>query len=425
MNRKHLIILISFVINLAVMAGCNLPSKDDKFAGYLRQTATSIALEEMVQTVQAAEPFIPETQPTADTGTGSGDDASMITRPSSSEVQAPEVQVPIEPTPVPTATPDPNRTPPALPAAFQTDLLNKLDTPHEYEEDVCKVIKHRWGSGKAEPGTVVMVVMYHGIAKGATEVQQDNAVTAEKHQQFMRNLHDQGFTAINTEQFIAFMENNDWIPDRSALIIVDDRHTEENYITHFKEYYDEWGWPVVNGWISADSTTQALWDENAHAEEIGLVDHQAHGVVHNENMNDASTDEFLIGELKGSVDRIEQHFHKTPHAIIWPGGGFGKRPIEFAKQFGYKVGFTTHPRGPVMYNWVPLCDVSDPGRPYYQIDGNQDPLFVIPRYWSPDASEHVDTVRQIGKAAKEYYYSNRATELEYYDIVCKPVMGDL
>lgn len=415
MNRNKLLLSISLMI-LGTAAACNLPTPAGKAPGSSQQAAATVSMENLVKTAQADDTFIP-----AETSKEGNSEDLLISRDHGTLIQ----EIPAEPTEIPTATPDPNRKPPELPAVFQTELLNKLDTPHEYEEDVCKVIKNRWGAGKAAPGTVVMVVMYHGIAKGATEVQQDNAVTADKHNQFMRNLHDQGFTAINTEQFIAFMENNDWIPERSALIIVDDRHTEENYVTHFKEYYDNWGWPVVNGWISAASTTQALWDENAHAEEIGLVDHQAHGVIHNENMSDASTDEFLIGELKGSVDAIQEHFHKTPRAIIWPGGGFGKRPIEFAKEFGYKVGFTTHPRGPVMYNWVPLCDVNDATRPYYAVDGNQDPLFVIPRYWSPDASEHVDTVRQIGKSAKEYYESIRGTELEYYDIVCKPVMGEL
>ena len=402
---------------LTAAAACNLPKPSGKISVSGQQAETTLSMDDMVRTAQANDTFVPG-ENTAD---GSNEEDMLISRPHNEGIQ----EIPAAPTDIPTPTPDPNRKPPELPAIFQTDLLNRLDTPHEYEEDICKVIKNRWGAGKATPGTVVMTVMYHGIAKGTTEVQQDNAVTAEKHNQFMRNLHDQGFTAINTEQFIAFMENNDWIPERSALIIVDDRHTEENYLTHFKEYYDEWGWPVVNAWISAVGTSQALWDENAHAEEIGLVDHQAHGVVHNENMSDASTDEFLIGELKGSVDAIQEHFHKTPHAIIWPGGGFGARAIEVAKEYGYKVGFTTHPRGPIMYNWVPLCDVNDATRPYYAVDGNQDPLFVIPRYWSPDASEHVDTVRQIGKAAKEYYESIRGTELEYYDIVCKPVMGDL
>ena len=383
MNRNFYLIMSFIFLLAAITAGCNLPSKSVKTEGDVQQTSSSESMENLVQTAQASVLLTSDANSTAANDNES--EELMISRD-------PVIEAPTE---IPTETPDPNRKPPELPAVFQTSLLNPLDTPHEYEDDICKVIKNRWGEGKAAPGTVVMVVMYHGIAKGATEVQQDNAVTQDKHQQFMRNLHDQGFTAINTEQFIAFMENNDWIPERSALIIVDDRHSEENYTTHFKDYYDDWGWPVVNAWISAEGTSQTLWDENAHAEEIGLVDHQAHGVVHNTPMSDASTDEYLIGELKGSVDAIQEHFHKTPHAIIWPGGGFGKRPIEIAKQYGYKV------------------------------DGNQDPLFVIPRYWSPDASEHVDTVRQLGKQAKEYYESIRGTELEYYDIVCKPIMGEL
>ena len=424
MNRKTIILLISFIFVLSITAGCNLPSEKDKEAGFLRQTATAEAIEYLVQTAQAEIAFVPETQlgPAAD----GGDDGVMISRPSSSEAEHQP-----EPTAEPTATPDPNREPPALPAVFETDLLHKLDTPHTYEEDTCMAIKNRWGKGKAEPGTVVMAIMYHSIIRGedtssiSDPILRANTVTIDQHKQLIRNLYDQGFTAINTEQFIAFMESNEYIPERSVLLIQDDRRHEDNYLEHFKPYYDEWGWQVINGWISSDNTTQALWEENERMEEIGLVDHQAHGVVHNINMGNDSSDEFLIGELKGSKDAIEAHFHKTPRAIIWPGGGYGSRPIEIAKEYGYKVGFTTHPRGPVMYNWIPLCDVNDNARPAYRMDGNMDPLFVIPRYWDTDASEHVDTVRQIGKAAKEYYYSIRPVELEYYDIVCKPVLGDL
>ncbi|HQP46244.1 MAG TPA: hypothetical protein PKV59_05510, partial [Flexilinea sp.] len=47
----------------------------------------------------------------------------------------------IQDTELPAPTPDPNRTPPALPATFTTDLLNKLDTPHTYIEDTCEFLK--------------------------------------------------------------------------------------------------------------------------------------------------------------------------------------------------------------------------------------------------------------------------------------------
>ena len=423
MKRTHCLILICMILIPGLISGCNLPSKADVARGILQQTQTADALARLIETAQAENPFVPETQQNT---TAEDEPELLINRENSPSAPAQE-----EPPAEPTATPDPNRHPPELPAIYQTDLLHKEDTPHEYEKDICTVIKNRWGEGKAAPGTIVMAIMYHSIIRGedtssvADPIMRANTVTIDQHKQLIRNLHDQGFTAINTEQFIAFMESNEYIPERSVLLIQDDRRHEENYTEHFKPYFDEWGWQVINGWISSENTTQDLWDENARMEEIGLVDHQAHGVVHNQNMGDDSTDEFLIGELKGSVDAIQEHFHKTPRAIIWPGGGFGARPIEIAKEYGYKVGFTTHPRGPVMYNWVPLCDINDTGRPAFKLDGNMDPLFVIPRYWDTDASEHVDTVRQIGKAAKEYYYSIRETELEYYDIVCKPVMGDL
>ena len=413
MKRKDLFFILVIIVFFIFAAGCNLPSAAPKAAVSNAQPTEAQTLADLVKTAQAAETAAE--QPAGE---------PVIEKPAAAEPTA-------EPTEVPTATADPNRVPPELPAVFQSDLLNKLDTPHTYEEDICKVIKNRWGAGKAAPGTVVMAIMYHSIIRGedtssiSDPILRANTVTIDQHKQLIRNLHDQGFTAINTEQFIAFMENNDWIPERSVLLIQDDRRHEENYLEHFKPYYDEWGWQVINGWISSENTTPELWAENERMEEIGLVDHQSHGVVHNINMGDDSSDEFLIGELKGSVDAIEAHFHKTPRAIVWPGGGFGRRPIEIAKEYGYKVGFTTHPRGPVMYNWVPLCDVSDGGRPAFRLDGDQDPLFVIPRYWDTDASEHVDTVRQLGKAAKEYYQNGMAAELEYYDIVCKPVMGDL
>ncbi len=415
MKRIYLLFLF-----LAVFAaGCNLPKTED-----VSEQTQEIDVSVLVQTMQAEDPFTPEE---GSEGTLAVNDPVPEITHDQKEAEPDTSIVPQEPTPEPEILPtaDPNRTPPELPAVFQSADLNKLDTPHTYVTDTCELIKNRWSEGKAAPGTIVMAIMYHSITKIEYENQQDNAITAEQHKQLMRDLHDQGFTAINTEQFIAFMESNEWIPERSVLIIQDDRRTEENFVTHFKPYYEEWGWPVINGWISADNTTEKLWAENERVEADGYVDHQAHGVVHNIPMGDSSDDEYLINELKGSVEQIEAHFNKTPHAIIWPGGGFGARPIEIAKEYGYKVGFTTHPRGPVMYNWVPLCDEYDPARPYYAIDGNQDPLFVIPRYWDTDAVYHIDTIRQMGKEARDYLYSIRETEMEYYDIVCKPVMGDL
>jgi hypothetical protein len=328
-------------------------------------------------------------------------------------------------TPTFTVTPEPTatavRTPPALPALFQTNLLDAINTPHTYITDSCQQLKDKWTSTNAAPGTVVMVVMFHSISKdAATEV---NQISAGDQKKLMNDLHDMGFQAINMQQMADFMEHNTKVPPRSVLMIVDDRHFAEYFNDHFRPFYEKWGWPVVNAYIAKDERPD-LWAQNAALSAEGWVDYQAHGVIHNTPITSSSSEEYMLSELQGAIANIQKYMNKTPIAYIWPGGGFTPRAAQLARQVGYQLGFTVNPRGPVMYNWVPLAD-SDPN-PYAIADGPvNDPLMVLPRYWDTDARAHLDTVTQIGDAATAYAQQNKATELEYYDIVCAPKLGPM
>ena len=333
-------------------------------------------------------------------------------------------------TPIPVDTPEPTatavRTPPALSASFTTSRLNILDIPHTYVSDTCQYLQDKWNSNNAAPGTVVMVVMLHGIKRDSADVTA-NDITVADFKQMMNDLKEQGFEAITATQMADFIDHNAKIPTRSVLLIQDDRRTGENFNEHFRPYFIQWGWPVVNAWISWDDSIRAInLQDNVNLENEGLVDHQSHGYVHNINMSDDSTDEFLKGEFEGSINDLQTNFNKTPIAIIWPGGGFGARPVQFARQYGYRLGFTINPRGPVMYNWIPLADQDDPARPAYQSEGYvNDPRMVIPRYWPYQVRSELDNVRNIGKEAATYAEQNKVTELEYYDIVCAPTMGQM
>jgi hypothetical protein len=77
-----------------------------------------------------------------------------------------------------------------------------------------------------------------------------------------------------------------------------------------------------------------------------------------------------------------------------------------------------------MYNWVPQADAVNQANPMAipeMPSGN--PLMTLPRYWDTDARNQLDNVRAIGDQALQYAEQNKATELEYYDIVCAPVYG--
>ncbi|MBX3035613.1 MAG: hypothetical protein KF758_01760 [Anaerolineales bacterium] len=335
--------------------------------------------------------------------------------------QPTDTPVPSE-TPVPTATVP--RTPPALPASFQTGLISIESPPRNYIADVCQYIKNKWDSTKSAPGTVVMVIMSHRIDKDATTSNPaTTTISSQDLKRLMNDLHDAGFSAINMQQMSDFMYDNAKIPERSFLFIIDDRASASKYNDHFRGYYEDWGWQIVNAYIGLDERPD-LWAENAVLSAEGWVDYQAHGYIHNTPISDGSTDDFIMSEMNGVIGTFQKYFNKTPIAYIWPGGGFSRRAVEIGTQLGYKLGFTVNPRGPVMYNWIPQADTFNASNPLAIPEtpaGN--PLMTIPRYMDIAARENIDTVRVIGQEAKTYAEQNKAIDLEYYDIVCAPTYG--
>jgi hypothetical protein len=340
------------------------------------------------------------------------------------ETAVAQISMPTE-TPAPTDTPIPTatilRTPPALPGTYQTSLLKVDDIPRTYITDSCQYLQNKWNPNNSAPGTLVMPIMFHGINKGEAS---GNDITVTEHKKLMGDLHDMGFQAITMQQMADFMYNNAKIPQRSVILIVDDRKYSAFFNDHFRPYYEEWGWPVINGWISGFGGEDAVLPENVQLAAEGWIDYQAHGYIHNTPVSNSSSDEFITAEMQGSVTNLQTYFNKTPIGYVWPGGGFSARAAEIGIQSGYKLGFTVNPRGPVMYNWIPQADAVNQANPMAipEMPANN-PLMTIPRYWDTDARNQLDNVREIGNQAILYAEQNKAIELEYYDIVCAPTYG--
>ncbi|MBE0698488.1 MAG: polysaccharide deacetylase family protein [Anaerolineaceae bacterium] len=297
----------------------------------------------------------------------------------------------------------------------------------EYVTDRCEYLKNRWDPNNSAPGTVVMTIMYHSVTKDYKPLLPDGS---QVHHADLINMlehaREVGFQTITATQLADFLERNAPIPPRSLLIIVDDRKRKEYYETHFIPSLKEYGWTITNAWISAKDTPDYLWKENEDVVKAGWVDVQAHGVVHNVPIGDYSTDAEIHTELYGSIEAIQQHYGKAPIAFIWPGGGFTQKAAGMAIEAGYRLGFTTNPRGPVMYNWIPQAEKADPNHPNWLPEipaGN--PLMTLPRYWSIDAAYRIDDVITIGDDAVAEAAKNKASELEYYDVMCKGRTGEI
>ncbi len=313
-------------------------------------------------------------------------------------------------------------TPPALPGIFQTDRLNPLDTPRAYIEDTCRYLRDKWSSNNAAPGTVVMIIKLHSINQGAAEGSDD--ISVADFQRMMDDLHRQQFQAITARQLADFLESNTTIPVRSVALVQDGRHTAENFNDRFRRYWDKWGWPVINALDTQANTSDAFWTDQAELEQEGWVDHQAYGPSTGPS-GSKPDEEHLAQGMQQSLALFRQHFDKAPIAIVWP-AGLDQGVVHTARDLGYRLGFTLNARGPVMYNWVPLAEAGDPRRPSYVPEGPVgDPLMTLPRYWPSQVRDAIDSVRLLGQDAAAFAEQNRATELQYYDIVCAPEQGPI
>ena len=138
----------------------------------------------------------------------------------------------------------------------------------------------------------------------------------------MEELKRQNFEAINTEQLLGFLEENAYIPQRSVMIIQDGNRQYDNYNEHLRKYREDWGWPIVNGWVSQPGITEELWTDNIGLETEGFVDHQPSGVMFGTLLGEDLSATVIDRELAESKDTFVQRFGKKPIAFIWQGGGF-------------------------------------------------------------------------------------------------------
>ena len=425
-----IIILLSFLTGAAGCTGSSSSSEPDLEATRIFKEALLSAAQSVQETAQA-----------------------QAAQQSAQETQAALPTLTL--TPEPTLTPTLYSGPPIeLPETFTTSLISSQVTPQTYLEDTCLYLKNRWDPNKSSPGTVVMVVMYHSVAADYRELEDPAHVHHKDMVIMLEHAHETGFQTITTRELVGFLHNNAKIPSRSLLLIVDDRRPGV-VKEHFMSYLEEYGWTLTLGWLIGDTDSKpasylesfpnenfsSLWEQMESYNATDHLDVQSHGYIHNINITESSTDEFMWHELYDSRTVLQEHFYcknyqtgeidpncqtDQPLAYIWPGGGFTARAAEMAHEAGYEVGFTINPRGPVMYNWVPLAAEIDPNSPSWLPEiPVGDPLMTLPRYWSYDAAYRIDEVANIGEEAAAYANQNRETELLYYQLYCKEITGEI
>ena len=319
---------------------------------------------------------------------------------------------PLEPTPTQSSTPTQGPAAPP-PATFDSEVLREGIEPAQYIGDNCAALARRWDTAGAIPGAVVAPIMFHSILKGGGTPTQSQDINYKMFKEIIGLAEELGFKTITTEELLDFLLNNAKIPERSMILILDDRRpgTAEDYFLPILEKND---WTLTLAWIAQENTRpgklpgESLWDWIERLNETGYFDVQSHGLNHI-YLNASTAEELVREEIAGSIPVLKEHFGETPLAYIWPGGNYTPLGVQVAHEAGFELGFTIHSRGPLLFNWIPQGEEE---RAY------NDPLMLLPRYWDTAALLNLEQAAQIGDAAQAFAKDNYAAEAAWYRENC-------
>jgi peptidoglycan/xylan/chitin deacetylase (PgdA/CDA1 family) len=267
----------------------------------------------------------------------------------------------------------------------------------------------RWSPQSSAPGTVVVPIMFHSIAEDGTQLSDPNKdITVEQFNNFVDYSRYLGFETITTQQLEDFLTNNSSIPERSMMIIVDDRRPGL-IRDRIMPVLEENNWTATSAYIADPNSLHWAWDLMKQLYTTGKLDVQSHGYTGQLYIVPETPLKEIQNEIWNSTQVLEQAFGTRPIAFIWPGGNFTPTSVKVAREGGYELGFSAYSRGPLLFNWIPLGG---------EERAVNDPLMVLPRAWSSAANVNLDEAVKVSEQAKEYAEQNFAAEAAWYQTYC-------
>ncbi len=374
-HSRYIFVLFSFLVSLLGLAACSqAPSSFISFFSAQNQTAA-----------------VTET-PTA---------TATLVKPTATS------------TPLPTFTPTLTLTPTATTAPFDlnsfTPKLYNGVSAYAYIDEDCQVLSEKWGENKSSPNTVVVPIMYHSVRQAGKPVTDSITVSEEYFLYTMQYAHDLGFETITTDQLIGFLYHNEPIPERSMILIIDDRRPGVAR-EHFLPIMEKYDWETTLAYITGPAA-EWEWVELEKLTQTGHFEVQAHGFMHSPTsyFTEYTEPDVIEEEVYGAIPLIESRLGVRPDVFIWPGGNFTPESIAVVHQAGYEIAFTAYSRGPILYNWIPLGN---------EEAAMNDPLMVLPRYWSTSATVNLDEAVAIQNKLVEFNQENQAEAYRWYNAFC-------
>jgi peptidoglycan/xylan/chitin deacetylase (PgdA/CDA1 family) len=208
--------------------------------------------------------------------------------------------------------------------------------------------------GMPDKETRVTVLMYHGVGDAYNACQKRYCISAERFESHLRLLQSAGMVPCTIERFVAWLEGDGTLPERSFVLTFDDGFY--GVYEHAFPLLVAMGWPATIFLVSGLIGKENIWTARANPagktyrllgareiEEMAGRGFSFHSHTRSHPDLRKLSSEALREELAGAREDLENLLERRVGYLAYPFGWFDDKVIEAAKASGYRAAFSTHP----------------------------------------------------------------------------------
>ncbi len=195
------------------------------------------------------------------------------------------------------------------------------------------------------PAVVPSQVWVFGYHQFQTPKPNPYSITTDAFRSQLQFLRDTGWTVIPLQQLIGFLKNGESIPEKSAVITVDDGYASVFHHAYplLKEFGYPWAFFCYTDFIGSGRAA-ITWEQLRMIDKDGC-DVQSHTKSHpfltrKGGKSPEAYDAWLKDQLLGSKEMIEQKLGKKVNALAYSYGAWNDYIRERAVLWGYEALFT-------------------------------------------------------------------------------------
>jgi len=189
----------------------------------------------------------------------------------------------------------------------------------------------------------IPILMYHYVSelpRNADETRRGLTVTPEIFTAHMQYLHDQGYTTISLYDLYDALTKGKSLPPKSIILTFDDGY-EDAYTNVFpvlKQFGFTGTFFIITARPDANDPNYMSWPQIKEMSTAGMS-MEPHTKDH-VDLRQRDHD-FLIYQMKGSIESLAAYTGRTPHMFDYPVGHYDAATLRVAKELGVWIGVST------------------------------------------------------------------------------------